>query len=80
MWSRPVLIAGLLSGAIVAVIALAATWLVIFAAHGGGDPGWTPANSVQVGALGIGAYPLAWRENKRKIPFGSGAVKTWADQ
>ncbi len=60
MWSRPFLIAGLLSGAIVAAIALAAIWLVIFAAHGGGDPGWTPANSVQVGALGIGVYPLAW--------------------
>jgi hypothetical protein len=60
MWSRPFLIAGLLSGAIVAVIALAAIWLVIFAAHGGGDPGWTPANSIQIGALGIVAYPLAW--------------------
>jgi hypothetical protein len=60
MWSRHFLIAGLLSGAVAAGIALAAIWLVIFAAHGGGDPAWTPANSVQAGALGIVVYPLAW--------------------
>lgn len=60
MWSRQFLIAGLVSGAAVAAIALIAIWLVIFFADGGGDPDWTFANSVQIGVLGIVVYPAAW--------------------
>ncbi len=60
MWSRKFLIAGLVSGAAVAAIALIAIWLALFVADGGGDPDWTFANSVQIGVLGIVVYPAAW--------------------
>lgn len=60
MWSRRFLWAGIVSGSAAAALALAGIWLALFIVSGGGDPGWTPANAVTSGVIGVIIYPACW--------------------
>jgi hypothetical protein len=61
MWSRRFLWTGLSTGAVFALLTVAAVWLALFAASGNTDhPFWTIADIVDFTLPGLIIYPACW--------------------